>query len=233
MIENSLITKCTYNIVLCIDGTGTMKPFIENLKNNISHFYESFAKEIDECFGDYISFNVRVKAIVFRDYLFDGEEAMVESPFYELPSEEEAFVKFINGIEASGGGDNPENGLEALYYAMQSDFTSGFKDRQIIVLFSDADALPLKERAGEGNYPSDMVDMDGFYKTWACQSQTSKSNLRERNKRLLMFAPHNSFYEKLGHSFNRCLFIPESGQFGRGDIDFENIIDYILRVATN
>jgi dolichyl-phosphate beta-glucosyltransferase len=64
---------------------------------------------------------------------------MLESPFFELPSDEAEFSSFLSGVTATGGGDASENGLEALYLAMKSDFSTGPKDRQVIVMFTDAD----------------------------------------------------------------------------------------------
>ena len=231
MDSNILLTKRNVDIVFCIDGTGSMAPCIDNVKTNAKRFHMEFVSKMTDLNSEIDS--MRVKVIVFRDYKDDGDEAMVESRFFELDQDQEDFEEFLAGVTANGGGDNPENGLEALYYAMQSDFTTGIKDRQVIVLFTDADALPLKERAGEGNYPSDMVDMDGFYKTWACQSQTSGSNLRERNKRLVMFAPEKTVYEELKTTMNRSFFKSVDMASGLEDIDFQEIINLIAASASN
>jgi len=157
-------TKRNIDVVFCIDGTGSMSPCIESVKSNARRFHLEFVKAMTDLGSEIDS--MRVKVVVFRDYKDDGEDAMQISPFYELPDDDAEFAKFLAGVSAKGGGDAPENGLEALYFAMKSDFTTGAKDRQVIALFTDADALKLGERKGEAQYPSDMVDMKGLGDIW-------------------------------------------------------------------
>ena len=59
--------------------------------------------------------------IAFRDYGVDSEP-MLESKFFTLDGESGAFHEFVEGIEATGGGDEPESSLEALALAMKSDW---------------------------------------------------------------------------------------------------------------
>lgn len=231
MADNVFGTKRNIDVVFCIDGTGSMAPCIESVKSNARRFHLEFVSAMTEA-GSAID-SMRVKVIVFRDYKDDGDQAMVESPFFELPTDTADFDKFLADISANGGGDNNENGLEALYFAMKSDFTTGSKDRQVIVLFTDADALDLRDRAKEPGYPADMVDEDGFIKTWACMSQDSSFKLREPNKRLVMFAPDKSKYKTLKSKLNRSVFEPVSMSDGLGDIDFKDIIKIIAASASN
>ena len=89
--------------------------------------------------------------VVFRDYKCDGDRAMEESPFFELPTDNEEFSSYLDSVKASGGCGEDANGLEALYFAMKSDFVTGKNDRQVIVLFADTTAIPLKARSGYAN----------------------------------------------------------------------------------
>lgn len=230
MADNFFGTKRNIDIVFCIDGTGSMAPCIEAVKNSARKFHQDFVQAMTDNGSDIDS--MRVKVIVFRDYMTEGADAMLQSNFFELPADSADFDKYLSDVTAYGGGDGPENGLEALYYAMTSDFTTGSKDRQITVLFTDAEALDLKERAGEVGYPADMVDMNGLIETWSCM-QTRPSKLRERNKRLVMFAPSGTKYEELKASFNRSIFQPVDGDSGLSDIEFKEIIKIIAASATN
>lgn len=233
MTDNTLGTKRNIDVVFCIDGTGSMVPCIESVKSNARRFHLEFVKEMTEQ-GSEIDM-MRIKVIVFRDYHDDGANAMVESPFYELPADNEDFVRFLTGIVATGGGDGPENGLEAIYKAMLSDFTTGVKDRQVIVLFSDADALELRARASEPGYPSDMVDFDGLIETWSCtgaKAQEAGFKLRDRNKRLVIFAPAGTKYETAKGALDRSIFNPVDMSKGLGDIDFSSIIKIIAASAS-
>ena len=66
------------------------------------------------------------------DFVADGEAALQESPFFELPAEETGFSGFVNSLVAEGGGDAPESGLEAVALAMTSPWTTrGDRRRQI------------------------------------------------------------------------------------------------------
>ena len=231
MADNIFGTKRNIDVVFCIDGTGSMVPCIENVKNHARRFHLEFVSAMTELGSEIDS--MRVKVIVFRDYKDDGESAMVQSPFFELPGDDADFSKYMADITAGGGGDTPENGLEALYLAMKSDFTTGSKDRQVIVLFSDADALPLGERASAPGYPADMVDEDGFLQTWACIGQDSSLKLREKNKRMVIFAPAETKYQELKSKLNRSIFEPVNMATGLSDIDFKDIIKIIAASASN
>lgn len=231
MTDNIIETNRNIDLALLIDGTGSMAPCIESVKSNARRFHQEFVKEMTDL-GSVID-SMRIKVIVFRDYHDDGEQAMVESPFFELPTDTADFEKFLADIQANGGGDGPENGLEALYFAMKSDFTTCAKDRQVIVLFTDADALDLKQRASEPGYPTDMVDEAGLIEMWACMAQDSSFKLRERNKRLVMFAPDNTKYKALKSKLNRSVFEPVNMSDGLGDIDFKDIIKIIAASASN
>ncbi|MCM1295439.1 MAG: VWA domain-containing protein [Muribaculaceae bacterium] len=228
--NNIFGAKRNVDIVFCIDGTGSMSPCIESVKNNAKRFYADFAKAMTDM-GSEIDM-MRIKVIVFRDYKCDGQNSMVESPFYELPDEEREFSAYLDGIRATGGCGEDANGLEALYRAMKSDFTTGAKDRQIIVLFADTTAIPLGARKNCAGYPSDMVDDNGLLETWMCmQNHTSK--LRERNKRLVMFAPKRSCYEEMKQRYNRSIFEPVKIHSGLDGISFADIIKIIAASASS
>lgn len=230
MAENFFGTKRNLDIVFCIDGTGSMAPCIDNVKNNAKRFYADFVKEMTGM-GSEIDM-MRIKVIVFRDYKCDGQNSMVESPFFELPIEEQEFSAYLDGIHAKGGCDEDANGLEAFYLAMQSDFSTGAKDRQVIVLFADTTAIPLGKRRNCAGYPSDMVDDNGLLETWIC-SQSHSSKLRERNKRLVLFAPEGSCYEEMKRRYNRSIFIPVKIHGGLDDISFSDITKIIAASASS
>lgn len=223
MADNIFEIKGNIDVVFCIDGTGSMTACIQSVKSNARKFlvdYKDAMRELGYEIG-----SLRARVIVFRDYKFDGDQSMVESPFFELPADNDGFEKFLSEISAKGGGDGPENGLEALYYAMKSDFiATARRDRQIIILFTDADALELKERAEEAEYPSDMVDEDGLIRAWSCMEQNSDFKLCERNKRLIMFAPDGTKYQTLHSKLNRSVFEPVNMADGLGDIKWFDFI---------
>ena len=81
--------------------------------------------------------------------------------------------------------------------------------------------------------PVFMVDEAGLIGMWACMSQDPNFKLRERNKRLVMFAPDGTKYKTLKSQLNRSVFEPVSMADGLGDIYFEDIIKIIAASASN
>ncbi|MDR3217005.1 MAG: VWA domain-containing protein [Clostridiaceae bacterium] len=231
MAGNVLKKKRNIDVVFCIDGTGSMAPCIESVKNNAKRFYLDFSEEMTRQNSDIDS--MRVKVIVFRDYGFDGDDSMQISNWFELPVDDSEFANYLTGVTANGGGDAPENGLEALYFAIKQDFLTGSNDRQVIVLFTDTDYLELGERKGKGSYPEDMVNGEGLQDMWFCRSQDPDSKLRDRNKRLVLFAPSGTKYENLKANLNRSVFEPVAMEKGLRDINFDGIIKIIAASASS
>lgn len=230
MTNANLLSKdrCV-DIVFCIDGTGSMHPCIESVKKNALRFHADFTRALTGI-GSAVSM-LRVRTVVFRDYKSEGADAILPGRFYELPDEEKDFAGHLGHIHASGGCGEDANGLEALYYAMRSDFSTGANDRQVIVLFADTDAIPLGKRRRIASYPKDMVTPDGLLETWMCL-QTRSTRLRERNKRLVMFAPPGTVYERMGQTFNRSVFVPVEIHKGLDGVDFDDIVKIIAASAS-
>ena len=220
-------TDRNIDLVFCIDGTGSMHGIIDNLKRHAKRFKDELTEALVEANTNITS--LRIKVITFRDYGEDAD-AMEESRFFELPGDQTDFERAIDAIDAHGGGDAPENGLEALYLAMKSDFYTGDKDRQIIVLFTDADALELRYRADSPRYPSDMPDWHDLCEIWGGARQ-SDLKLRSRLKRLILFAPLGTKYEK-DFKWNRVTYVPVEPSEGLKELDFSVVIKEIVKSAT-
>ena len=108
------------DIVFCIDATESMDPILDSVKKNALNFYSDFHAVMEKKkkkIG-----RLRVRVIAFRDYLADGEQAMLVTNFFELPEQSQDLEMCIRSIEAKGGGDDPEDGYEALAYAIKSDW---------------------------------------------------------------------------------------------------------------
>ena len=230
-------TERKIDIVFCIDGTGSMTPCIDAIKNNAKKFYMDFVEKMTNEGSSVDELNIKV--ITFRDYTEDGKDAMVVSEWFDITAGDDVeYEKHLNGIVADGGGDEPENGLEALFYAMTTDWNAkGDKDRQVIVLFTDADAVSFGSHTGHPNYPTDMVDMDGLLNTWMCVRPAflgqGDFKLKERSKRMVLFAPAGTIYETMMGNFNRCQFTPVQMDAGLGDMDFEEVIKIIAASASS
>ena len=157
-------------LCLVIDSTGSMEHVLSmvkdkalSLSDDIREDARRSQKPIDE---------MRVKVIAFRDFYAQVdryEEVIKESPFFALPSEEQALKNFVDQLQAAGGehfrvkrswddleglgpvrledqtqAEDPESGLEALNLAINSKWTPADQGyRQLIVLWTDATAHPL------------------------------------------------------------------------------------------
>ncbi len=200
------------DIVLCIDATGSMSPILGEVKANAMRICEMFKEGMDDE-GKTVE-QLRIKVISFRDYGCD-DEPMVESDFFVLPEQNDALAAFVNGIEPKGGGDGPENALEAIACALKSDWTTGGKKRRhAILVFTDAPALPLGARASAGSYPAGMpADLATLGAWWAGTSQDLGSTYQASAGRLVVFAPNATPWTDLA-TWN-CYW-PTYSQAGKG-----------------
>lgn len=222
---NSLRKDRDVDIVLCIDATSSMGPCIENVRNNAKMFYKNLTDKLKSEYQSEVS-SFRVQVIVFRDFECDSD-AIIKSEFFELPSDTLRFEKFLNGIVPMGGGDYKESGIEAIYTAVNTSWCAvKDADRQIIVLFTDSDGIDFGEKKDHPGYTEICSEKD-FMKAWACISDNS-GRLRKRCRRLVMFAPPESIYEKkLYRSLENSIWCPVTPLKGMADISFEAITKLI------
>lgn len=214
------------DIVMCIDATGSMAPIIDEVKNNAMSFYQRFIDAMEET--DKEVAQLRIKVIAFKDYGCDPDP-MVESEFFVLPEQNDAFKTFVSNIRASGGGDIPENALEAIALALKSDWTTGgSKRRHAILMFSDAPALPLGERASSASYPTGMPsDIAELGAWWEGTSQELGSTYQAKAGRLIAFVPNAEPWPDIT-TWNR--YWPAFSPAGTGleDVDIQAAIDLMV-----
>ncbi len=217
------------DIVFCIDATSSMGPCIENVRKNAKLFYRNFVDTMANGYQSEVS-SVRIQIVTFRDLECDTD-AIVKSEFFELPSDNDLFEAYLNRITPRGGGDYKESGLEALYTAMTTQWEAKRQnDRQVIVLFTDADAIDFGEKAKRTGY-GNMVNEDIFSSTWHC-ALGNYNTLAERCKRLIVFAPSGSVYDKKLRTYNRMQFCPVLPQKGMSDISFDTILNILCASAS-
>ncbi len=219
--------KITYNVdmVFCIDATGSMGGVIDMVKNNALHFYTDVVnamaaknKTIDK---------LRVRIVAFRDYIADGNEAMLTTDFFSLPEQAADFEACVRSIEASGGGDDPEDGLEALGYSIRSDWnTEGMKKRQVIVVWTDAETHEIGFGKSAPNYPSKMAQTFDELTSWWGDVQNN-GYINQNAKRLLLFAPNGPYWSTISDTWDNVIHFPSVAGRGLGEFDYNQIIDSI------
>ncbi len=219
----------TVDMVFCIDATGSMEDFtgsqtkiINMVKQNAINFYSDFNNIMNEK-GKKVR-QLRVRIVAFRDYLADGEHAMMVTDFFLLPQQTAEFEACINSIHAEGGGDIPEDGLEALAYAIKSKWTTeGAKKRQVIVVWTDAGTHELGYGSSSKFYPNGMPKSLGELSDWWDDSSLMKQN----EKRLVLFAPDVDNWKYISDNWNLTWHIPSAMGNGLAEKNYGEILNLI------
>ena len=223
------------DIVMCIDITGSMQDCIDTVKNRAIQFWPDLQKALKDASKN-VS-DVRVKVIGFRDFEADGARSLEESRYFNLSdqgsSDPEDYKKFVSCLTADGGGDEPENSLEALSLAIQSDWVqTGDKRRHVIVMFTDASAHKLEDaNRSNPSYPANMPSsLDELTDIWmtAASGQTSVVKLKQPAKRLIIFAPTMYPWPEIYEAWNQVVYNPSKAGEGLDDVSYEDIINAIV-----
>ena len=219
--------QMTYNVdmVFCIDATGSMGPVINLVKDNALNFYND-VQSIMHSKGKVIN-SLRIRVIAFRDYLADKEDAMLVTDFFSLPEQADAFARCIRSIRARGGGDDPEDGLEALGYAIKSKWNmDARKKRQIIVVWTDAPTHELGFGKAQSNYPQKMAQDFSELTSWWGNSQM-EGYIDQSAKRLILFAPEAPYWSQVADNWENVIHCPSQAGKGVAELDYRQIIDTI------
>lgn len=219
--------KITYNVdmVFCIDCTGSMDNVIEIVKNNALSFYQDVTdvmkqkhKQINQ---------LRVRVVAFRDYLEDGADAMRVTDFFRLPEQSAEFEACVRSLKAEGGGDDPEDGLEALAYSIKSNWeTEGIKKRQVIVVWTDSASHELGFGKSSEHYPKGMAkDLPELSAWWG--DRNNKGFIDNNAKRLILFAPDEPAWNIISRNWDCVLHFPSDAGDGLSDLEYSQIIDAI------
>lgn len=195
--------ETTFEIVLIFDATGSMSGIISKVKTNATNFTDDILTQL-RTEGIQLD-NIDTKVISYKDYWVDADP-MFSSRFYHLPAEKTQFSAIIKPIRASGGGDLPESGLEALKIAMDAKSPSrieGAVANKIIVLWTDAEAIPL-ENERQSAVDLGLITTSNSWSPWYNRSssryptnmpnQLSKFKVywdADRNTKLLLFYGKN------------------------------------------
>lgn len=197
-------TNTDVDLVLCIDVTISMKPIIDTVKSMALSLYDDVVDALAKKRRKVNDF--RVKVIAFRDFYCDGQYALNESRFFNLPDEAPAFHQYVLELKPDGGGDDPENALEAIALAMKSDWvhavSANERARNIIVVFTDAEAHPF-EKAQDGVtpfYPENMLTcLEDLKMAWEGQNRLDGAGMIDAYmmdpaaKRLIVYSPLDSY----------------------------------------
>ena len=220
MRENYRLTY-SVDIVLCIDTTGSMHHVIDIVKDKALSLYQDIADEM--ALKHKTIQKLRIRVIAFKDYHADGEDAMLASDFFEMPEQAEELRDCVMQLEAEGGGDIPEDGLEALAFAMKSHWnTEGQKRRHIIVLWSDASTHPIGAHRAEAAYPANMAESFAELTAWWGNEQFPGC-MDQDTKRLLLFAPEAPDWTQV-RNWDNTIHVPTELDSGLEELDYKAVL---------
>ncbi len=158
-------SKLKLDIVLVIDATDSMGPFIDDLHDFVPALYGRL-----DAARETLPLSVRIRIVDFADYMSEGDDTLHESDFFEMPEDMDKLLAYTSYIRYDmRGADMPENALEGLWLAMRSDFRTPTPfGAHIIVMLTDAMPLRLQERADcigydSENTPSDIQEMEDIW----------------------------------------------------------------------
>lgn len=230
------------DIAFVIDATGSMGPIMASVKASALSLGDQIVKALEEA-GKPVE-QLRMRVIDFADYATEADDAIHQTDFYTMPADKQKFTDAINNIQYDRrGGDIPENALEALFIAMNSDWVplaKGEKGRHIIIMMTDAYPLKLHERDGSMGYvaddfPSNVQELQNIWD--AAGSQDATTLLSKKNRRLILFVPDGD--DGAGHDWSDVLgwektlaTIVDSGA-GMDKIDIKTITEEIVRSAAD
>lgn len=213
--------KYNVDIVFCIDVTGSMGGILDTVKANALRFYPDLQNELSE--KDKSVDSLRIRVIAFRDFEADGSDAIEELPFVRIPEEDGRFSSFVSSLRPMGGGDEPENGLEAIAMAIKSDWDKGGdKQRHLVVVWSDASTHPLEMPSSykPSGMPADFNELTDWWDGQSFMSSTAK--------RLILFTPDAMAWTDIATHWESVIHVPSKAGMGLADVDYKTILSTIV-----
>ena len=135
------------DIVFVMDVTESMQPYIDAIKQNMINF----AHDLSSNNRDY-----RLGLVTFEDYVVSKYPDCNCAYRNKMTSDVNEFIGWVGTLHASGGGDIPEDQLDALAYA--STFPFRPEAQSIIILITDAP--PHHKGDGSANTQHDQAFWD-------------------------------------------------------------------------
>lgn len=230
--------RTNVDVTIGIDVTESMDNLIGVIKRDVVNFrelvYERLRENMERKRKDRVLNRMRLRIVAFRDFKYDWEAYLQPwhgpilcSDFFDLDDEydRQALQEFVNKLEATGGEDVPESGLEALHYAIRSDwdFEPGIAHRHVIMLFTDAPAHPLLKLAErDEHYPTDADIPEDLAQL---QNEFENDELIGKDyRRLLLFAPLDVYPWNEISFWNATTASPMIAEHGLEEIELESII---------
>ncbi|MBR4792771.1 MAG: VWA domain-containing protein [Bacteroidaceae bacterium] len=174
-------TKGVADVVFLFDCTGSMGPYINNVKDNVASLIKGFNSTPN------VVLDWRVRAMGYKDFFVDSD-CLIDS--FDFTNDPDVFANSqLARLKADGGGDEKESAIDALWYALKR---SDWRPRctKVLVLFTDA---------GTKGLHSKTMDELGVVDDIAYLQQ----ELMKNRIQLFMYCKTDPIYEKL-HQVERA-----------------------------
>lgn len=224
--------KYCIDIVLCIDVSKNMEPLMCTIKEQAVRLPSELTYWMTQK-GKIVS-RFRVKILIFRNDAVNKKNAVQMTDFFDYHTRQDEFNHFVGTIKADGGGTESDCGLDALAYAMASDWmrpARATKCRQIIALWSDS----APEKLGFSNsfarrtlrIPSTFGELTAW---WGDDPNSPTAKIHNAAKRLLLFAPDEKCWNAINKSWDNVISVPSAAGQGLRDQDFQKIITLLIDI---
>lgn len=173
-----IVTPLDVDLVMVIDNTGSMGGVIGMVKRNANNFADDINKE---CKRHRLYINhLRVKVVSYGDL---SEKPFSISPLYDMPAQKAAYSSFVSAIKADGGGDNPEDGLQALREAFKTSWVTGPQEkRHVVMVYTDAPTHKMS-----------ATEFSALAAQW--------SGMDAKARRMILFAPREDSWTTISSSW--------------------------------
>ena len=221
--------KMNYNVDIClvIDKTDSMDPIMDTVKSNALNLYRDITGALRKKNEHLVISQLRIRLVLFGDYLADYNPMMV-SDFLTMPDQAADLEALIRNIKPHGGGDTPEDGLEALAFAIRSDWCrDGFRRRHIIALFTDAPAHPLGYGKSDPDYPKEGMPADFGELSAMWGDEDDPGEMEYGAKRLLLFAPDQTFWHTIKEGWENVVHCPVNASGGLSEVSYKSMLNVI------
>lgn len=195
MAENKI--KGVVDIVFLLDLTGSMQECIDAVKGSISAFITGLGSK--DANNESPIRDWRMKICGYRDHEHNASDWFVDNPFVKDAAAVQAQIN-ATSMHASGGGDEPESLLDALFKLAKSE-QSGIQDGEdpnkwrsrgtaarAVIFFTDASfKVPMTIPEAVGGGVSDVLTaiaanriiLCGFCPEWAGYEELASADCAE------------------------------------------------------
>lgn len=115
------------DVVFVIDSTGSMDPYIEEVKRKITEIINRVTN------NEYLEPDLRVGVVVYGDH---PPEDTILTEYFPLSNDVEEIKKYIKKLPRTGGGDRPEAVADGIFEALNMNWRK--HAHKVIILIGDS-----------------------------------------------------------------------------------------------